>query len=441
MSGCNDCDSSTVITIADLALLKANLETVQDVVESPDLFTTTPSGRQIDTLTGALAKLGYEPPIAYAGGISFLVSEGTKTVERDGIVYAPLPSALPFTTSGTWGGDDEEKFFAIQSVMLYSSQITIVKPTVADMQADANLQIGNVIHTSGYLAVGDLGAARYRVVPDGTGTPDGGTFITLTASGFQAQVISDSDRINVAQYGAVGNGSVDDTAAIQAAIDAVSFYGGGELEFPLTGGGTYKCNIVLKPRVSLRGASREVKLVPSTNSPVITLQTDATVSRATIRELTIDGTATQGSFTAQDGIRLAPNVGVTHDNINIEDCLIKNCGASGVAMQGDDTDGTVEHVGLVTLNRVVVENCTGPGVRGVGNVAVITCNQCDFRENGDESNFTLSNVTFQEGAVAPRRIALTGCRLETNSYVSAGYSLAIIGVFDFTLSGDRKSVV
>lgn len=45
-------------------------------------------------------------------------------------------------------------------------------------------------------------------------------------------------RVNVSAYGAVGNGSTDDRAAIQAAIDAVSAAGGGVVEF---GAGTFIC--------------------------------------------------------------------------------------------------------------------------------------------------------------------------------------------------------
>lgn len=439
MSGCGcgaancECDTSTVITVADLALLKSNLETVESVVESPALFTTTPSGRQIDTLTGALTKLGYMPPIAYAGGIAFLATEGTKTVERDGVVYAPLPSALPFTTTGTWTAGDDAKFFAIQSVMLYGGDVTIVKATVADMQADASLQLGNIIHTAGYLAVGDLGAARYRVVAAATGPADGGTYINLTASGLQAEAVSDSDRINVAQYGAVGNGTVNDTAAIQAAINAVSAYGGGELEFPLTGGGTYKCNVVLKPGVSLRGASRDVTLIPATNSPVITLQVDADVERCAIRELTIDGTATQGSFTAQDGIRMAPDIGNFHTSVQIVDCLIKNCGSDGVVLYGAAGAAVVEHVGLVQLIRTTITNCTGAGLRMTGNVVLCEANACDIRDNGDEATDGDSNIVLEADTVPPSRNSLVGCRIETGSYVAEGAAVALLSALDTSI--------
>ena len=73
------------------------------------------SGVTLDTLTEALQKIGYQPPVAYASGISFTINDRTKTIERGSIVYAPLGSEIPFTTSGTWASDDEDKFFAVQT--------------------------------------------------------------------------------------------------------------------------------------------------------------------------------------------------------------------------------------------------------------------------------------------------------------------------------------
>ena len=69
-------------------------------------------GETTDTVTGRLKKMGYAVPLNYAGGISFSVNDNVKTVDESSIVYAPLPSALPFTTSGTFVGDGGLGFFA-----------------------------------------------------------------------------------------------------------------------------------------------------------------------------------------------------------------------------------------------------------------------------------------------------------------------------------------
>jgi hypothetical protein len=71
------------------------------------------------------------------------------------------------------------------------------------------------------------------------------------------------DTVSVKDFGAIGNGVADDTAAIQATIDAVGAVGGGSVFFPA---GNYKTTdtlIVNKPNVELRGVGDGSLLLPS----------------------------------------------------------------------------------------------------------------------------------------------------------------------------------
>jgi hypothetical protein len=72
---------------------------------------------QRDTVAGRIKKMGFTVPIAYAASIVFAIDDNVKTVEEAGVVYAPLPSALPFTTSGTFTGDDDARFFVVQGLL------------------------------------------------------------------------------------------------------------------------------------------------------------------------------------------------------------------------------------------------------------------------------------------------------------------------------------
>ena len=63
-----------------------------------------------------------------------------------------------------------------------------------------------------------------------------------------------SDTVSVKDFGAAGDGITDDTAAIQAAIDAVEAAGGGQLEFPE---GTYiAAGLQIKHKVYLVGSGK-----------------------------------------------------------------------------------------------------------------------------------------------------------------------------------------
>ena len=116
-----------------------------------------------------LSGLGYAPPVAYAAGITLTLT--TQTVEYSGEVYAPKVVNLPFTTSGTF---ETAKFRLIQGV------------------ASVDLASGG-------------GAAMVGYTPAGTGA------VATTVKEKLRETVSVKD------FGAVGDGAADDTAAILAA--------------------------------------------------------------------------------------------------------------------------------------------------------------------------------------------------------------------------------
>ncbi|GAF84576.1 unnamed protein product, partial [marine sediment metagenome] len=111
------CDTNNTISADTIANTSDNFALIKTVVESALATTLTPDSVTINTLRGQLALLGFQAPELYAGSIVFGVNDATKTIDRNGIVYAPLATALDpsgFTTTGTWVADDEDKFFPIQ---------------------------------------------------------------------------------------------------------------------------------------------------------------------------------------------------------------------------------------------------------------------------------------------------------------------------------------
>lgn len=109
------CDPDNTITSLDIEGLKSDIETIDEVVESTEDTVLSKNNQSIYTLRGQLKRLGYLVPINYVGGISFGVNDSAKTIDESGVIYAPIVDELPFTTSGTWIGDDEDKFYVVQS--------------------------------------------------------------------------------------------------------------------------------------------------------------------------------------------------------------------------------------------------------------------------------------------------------------------------------------
>jgi len=123
----------------------ATISEVANVNYSGD-DTTNREGTTIATLLGQLKQIGYIPPVSYAGSIAFLISDTTKTIERSGVIYAPNPTDLPFTTTGTWGGDDEDKFFVIQGTNVSAGSITTTELAgIGDAKIYVGSGTGNVV--------------------------------------------------------------------------------------------------------------------------------------------------------------------------------------------------------------------------------------------------------------------------------------------------------
>ena len=89
--------------------------------------------------------------------------------------------------------------------------------TVAQLKL-ATLAAGKLVSTKGYYASGDGGAADYIVAA--TQAVDGYGDHAIANS--TVALLQSSALIDVRQYGAEGNGTTDDTAAIQAALDTDS---------------------------------------------------------------------------------------------------------------------------------------------------------------------------------------------------------------------------
>lgn len=185
--------------------------------------------------------------------------------------------------------------------------------------------------------------------------------------------ISSFGMVYAPWFGATGNGTTDDTTAIQNAIDAFSGTIGGEVHFLESG--TYLCNIELKSYVSLIGVEGvgypdEYSSRPKLKAYSIGYVIDTPATSATqisIRGLTIIGL---GSGTAVAGIRLR-DVSFS----NLYNLGIYNCADEAIYM----ADGNANHFERITATSCLLDRTrsTPTGVFYLGNSAhdnyVISC--------------------------------------------------------------------
>ena len=134
--------------------------------------------------------------------------------------------------------------------------------TLADMKLAENFVAGSYAKTMGYYSLNDKGGATYKIrTKTESDDADEMTLIALSDDSLIAELII-TNEMNVKQFGAEGDGTNDDTANIQCALDNCK-----NITVP---SGTYMINAV-------------THIAPNSNSK-ITLSEDATIKAITNSE-------------------------------------------------------------------------------------------------------------------------------------------------------------
>lgn len=153
--------------------------------------------------------------------------------------------------------------------------------------------------------------------------------------------LSNREVVNVKDYGAIGDGSTDDTAAIQAAINAMSTAGGGEIHFPK---GTYKItsSLALKSNVKLIGEGKKSVLKVGAASAYALLNgTTETLENVWIEGLNFDGSlnypANSQVYKQTYALRnTAINIaGVAISGLTVKNCVFTSLSDRSIHVQSD----------------------------------------------------------------------------------------------------------
>jgi len=135
--------------------------------------------------------------------------------------------------------------------------------TKADLVA-ASLTAGQLTSTKGYTTAGDGGGATYliKTAVDYAGTPD--EYGDHSLANGNVAVLQTEGFVNVKQYGAVGDGVTDDTAALQAGIDYAA-----SNNLKVTGQGTFYTSSKVVIKCAFDGSSMTYE---AHGSPAIALE-------------------------------------------------------------------------------------------------------------------------------------------------------------------------
>lgn len=318
---------------------------------------------------------------------------------------ARLP--IPGKDSGTWGSilndylsqvlksDGNLKDNSVSASAIKDNSIPKIK-LASDVQSSLTAA-DNAIPTSqkgaaSGIATLDLGSKLeetqlpFSVITKSSSSSDKGKAIDAYTGGVLAV---DKGAFNVKSYGALGDGTTNDSTAIQAAISAAVAAGGGVVAFSP---GTYRVGtrIELKSNVNLVGAGREVTTLRGraglTTAVIVGLSGDA------INDVRIEGLTIDGDFSSS-----AINVTVIQvtngTRIVLKDCTIKNGAQVGV-LYTSCTDSSV--IGCEVRYSGQLKASTGFGVLLSGGTRCkVHCNSfyaCNGMNIGGNTNAVYASV-------------------------------------------------
>ena len=203
--------------------------------------------------------------------------------------------------------------------------------------APPNLSTIEVMVTTA-MAVGATSSDLVSYTPAGTGA---------VATTVQTKL---RESVSVMDFGAVGDGITDDTAAIQSAIDFATLLGG----TVIVPNGTYLCNIIIKSDVTFVGENKNTTLKPYVDTaPVISIDT-AGAKNFHLSNFQILGT-NDITKTGQHGIYSVPVGGlVSVNHFTISNIKIYQVGGYGIRLESSSLTGPL--VQLFELNNVHIRD-------------------------------------------------------------------------------------
>ena len=223
-------------------------------------------------------------------------------------------------------------------------------------------------------------------------------------------------RVNVCDYGAKGDGTTDDTAEIQAALDSGSY----EVFVP---DGTYIVTADAASDVRTQGgiAPNDNQHLRLSSGATIKISDASTGNGNAIRltdktNVRISGGAVDGNEDATTST--AHGIGVyAGSNIWISDIIIKDCPFDGINVR--DSDGSDSTNGLHVRN-VVVDNATRNGM-SITEGKNITVGASTFKNTGGEA--PEAGIDVEDTAGIVENLVIDGCVFEANA--AAGVILSI----------------
>jgi len=219
------------------------------------------------------------------------------------------------------------------------------------------------------------------------------TFLAAGAGASQRTALDKlRDTVSVKDFGAVGNGVADDTAAINAAIAA----SGGAIYFPA---GTYLTtgNHTLTTHHAF-GASRNTSIIKrSSGTNPVFIALNGASRAASASDLTIDGNGLHGH-----GILVGNSTSGVNQPGLFERLIIRNCGAAQTPVSVSSiTAGPISVVTTSAAHGLAVADIVQiDGVLGVDQISNALVTRINGGTGGTPGEYTGVTLTYTSGKTA-----------------------------------------
>lgn len=225
---------------------------------------------------------------------------------------------------------------------------------------------------------------------------------------------------NVKAYGAKGDGSTDDTAACQAAIDAAQAAGGGTVYFPV---GTYK--LVSVPLKLYSGSTPSI--IPYSNITILGEGSNS-LSGSIITQTSTGIDIIQGLNDVANGAQALNNI--IKNIACVWGTATKTNSGNGIYLKQQSAGGPSFQ--QWTFENVTVEGCQGSGKYGFNFESLITSTLTDCQAQSCAGGFYLNgtgpgggnfnsvntSVTFNSCYANMAANATSGFRINDSTYIS-----------------------
>lgn len=293
---------------------------------------------------------------------------------------------------------------------------------------------------------------------DTTTSDNIGLTVVSTVGGARFKRLTEEQGVNIRWFGAKGDGSTDDTAAIQLAINTVAALGGGTVYVPAQG--TFRfSSLQLRASISLIGCGGVLKLIDNrcvSSTTAYYLIHNMNPAGGSFPNVKLEGVYVDGNRAGGNtSFAVADALTIGGENVAIRNCTIVNAPDSGIMFSGaknsvctgnrietggdlgiyvNDGDGTRLYENVISDNRITGFPFGGIALKRISQRTIVAHNTIYDCGNG----ITLEHASTSSDYSL--NVSIIGNRLRNIGFNSPTASQTGINLrySDYTIVADNR---